>query len=145
MQTRRVDLSFEGESVRSSQVCAECGREYVLVRAFVRADDEPAAVVFAACHLHNGQSEVWFDVAVGSFDEPAFIDQVTFSCVVRSTGASLMTGPVATEGKAAFFGSILTADQARSSGRLDDFWRIVDYVVTTEPTVAEALYGTPPR
>jgi hypothetical protein len=60
----------------------------------------------------------------------------TFSRVVRSSGASLASGRVAAEGKADFFGTVLTAEQARTGPRLDQLWVIVDFVITEEPTIA---------
>jgi hypothetical protein len=136
-----MDLGFDGETVRSSHTCDVCGRDYVMVRSFVEDRDRPLAVVFAACHLHGGEPEIWIDAAMGSFAEPVFADQATFSCVVRASGATLVTGPVAAEGKANFFGTMLTPEQARSHPRIDDLWKLIDFVVTTEPTVANALYG----
>ena len=136
-----INLSFDGPIQHSQGACASCGADYPRVTAFVSGDDQPVAVVFAACHWHDGHSEAWLDVVVGSFLEPEFSDQATFSCRVKATGATLFSGPVASEGKAAMFGRMLTEDEARRDDRLPDVWAVVDYVVTHEPVVGDAVYG----
>jgi hypothetical protein len=110
--------------------------------AFVTDAGTARAVVFAACHSHERQSEAWLDIAIGSFVEPDFDDQVTFSCRVREDGATLFDGLVAAEGRAPFFGKKLTAEEAAQHSSLGKMWDIVDYVVTSDPTVAAAVYGS---
>ena len=110
--------------------------------AFVARDGDAFAVVFAACHTHDGQSEAWLDIVIGSFDEPEFADQATFSCRVRSSGATLFSGPVAAEGRAPFFGTKLSVDEAKAHGRLPDVWSVVDFVLAQDPTVGGCVYGT---
>ena len=80
---------------------------------------------------------------MGSFSEPEFADQVTFSCRVTLDGATLFDAVVAAEGKATLFGRKLTrACEAQGHPQLPDAWTIIDYMVTEEPTVAAAVNGT---
>ena len=136
-----INLSFDGPTRNSRGACSSCGADYPRVTAFVSGDDRPVAIVFAACHRHDGHSEAWLDVVVGSFLEPEFSDQVTFSCRVKSMGATLFSDAVASEGKAGMFGRMLTEDEARHDDRLPGVWAVVDYVVTHEPVVFDAVYG----
>ncbi|MCU1468796.1 MAG: hypothetical protein JWM72_4724 [Actinomycetia bacterium] len=124
-----------------SVTCTSCGREYPLVTAFVTKDSVATAIVYVACHAHDEHAEAWMDVAFGSFDEPDFADQATFSCRVRSEGVTLFPGPVAADGRAQFFGKMLSADEAKNHDGLPDVWAIVDFVGATEPTVRATVYG----
>jgi hypothetical protein len=136
-----VPLAFDGPVNEREVTCTACGREYPLVTAFVVLDGHAHAVAYAACHAHDGRTEVWLDVTIGSFDEPEFADQATFSCRVRETGATLFPGPVAAEGLAPFFGKKLTPEEAQLHPRLNEVWSVVDFVVTGAPTVEAAVYG----
>jgi hypothetical protein len=105
-------------------------------------DGSASAIVYAACHTHDDRSEAWLDVIVGSFEEPAFADQATFSCRVRSEGATLFPAPLAAEGRAPMFGKKLSAEEAIAHELLPTVWAIVDFVVTSEPTIRASVYGT---
>jgi hypothetical protein len=122
--------------------CTSCGVEYPFITAFVSREATALAVVYAACHTHDDATEAWLDVAIGSFHEPDFADQATFSCRVRSDGATLFSGPVAAEGRASFFGKKLTVEEAKTHHLLPDMWAVVDFVVSTEATVSASVYGS---
>ncbi len=109
------------------------------------SDGVAAAVYFAACHSHSGDSEsdeIWMDVVTGSWQEPEFADHCTMSCRIAADGAGLVDPLVAAEGTADFFGRRLSRDEALVHPRLDEVWEIVDFVVTTDETLAAVLYGT---
>jgi hypothetical protein len=136
-------LAFDGPPELRMTSCTSCGAEYPLITAFVVQGADALAVVYAACHAHDDRTEAWLDIAIGSFDEPDFADQATFSFRVRSEGATLFQGPVAADGRASFFGKKLTVDEAKEHHRLLDAWAVVDFVVTTEPTISASVYGSP--
>lgn len=112
-----------------------------MVTAFVVDETTPRAVVFAQCHGHEASPAAWLDIAVGSFSEPEFADQVTFSCRVTQEGATLFDAVVAAEGKASLFGRKLSRAEAEHHPQLSLAWEIVDFVVTAELGVAAAVYG----
>jgi hypothetical protein len=127
--------------------CSSCGREFSLVTAFVAESGSAIAIVYAACHSHADRNEAWLDVTVGSFEEPDFADQATFSCRARTEGATLFPALVAVEGRAPSIGKKLTVDEAHAHMRLPDVWALIDFMVTTEPTVRACVYegGNPPQ
>jgi hypothetical protein len=136
-----VTFAFDGEPSYRVVSCQECGRTSTLVTAFVTQDGTARAVVFAAIHRHDGSHEAWLDVTIGSFVEPDFADNVTFSCRVRADGATLVSGLVAGEGRAEFFGNKLSRESALSHPAVSTLWKVVDFVVTSEPTVSEGVYA----
>jgi hypothetical protein len=123
----------------TSHECPGCGRAYDLVTGFVFEDEDAHAIYYAACHRHQDLNEVWLDIALGDWDE-ALTDQVTFACRVGPEGASLVTPPVAAEGKADFFGRMLTRDEALQNERLSTLWAVVDFVLTTDVTIRDHFY-----
>jgi hypothetical protein len=135
-------VSFDGRPEERRITCTSCGQEYSLITAFVTVEETvSSAIVFAACHGHDRQNEAWLDIVLGPFMAPDFVDNVTFSCRVRSSGADLYLGPVAAEGRTPLFGLTLGPDEARahvSSGQARD---IVNFVVRHEPTLRGWICG----
>ena len=136
-------VSFDGRPEERHITCKSCGQEYSLITAFVTLEETNAsAIVFAACHGHDRQNEAWLDIVLGLFNAPDFVDNVTFSCRVRSSGADLYLGPVAAEGPTPIFGQTLGPDEARTHGSSGQAWAIVNFVVGSEPTLRGCLiYG----
>jgi len=129
-------MSFDGAPQRRQAICKSCEQEYPFITAFVRVEQESSsAIVYAACHGHEPEPEAWLDVVLGPFSGPDFADNVTFSCRVRSTGATLVEGPVAAEGRVHYFGCMLSPEQARSHPSGGQAWEIVTFVATNEPTL----------
>lgn len=132
-----LDLS-DREVVRLS--CDGCGREYERVVVFVVTHDGDAyAIASVVCHGHD-DSEVWIDVTFGSWVQP-FDDHVSMSCRVTAAGAGAVDALVASKGDADHYGRRLTREQALADPRLDEFWSVVDAVVTDVPEAAGTLDG----
>jgi hypothetical protein len=102
-------------------------------------------VCFATLHGDSDVRDVWMDVILGTFggDDPT--DHVTFGCHVVATGSG---DPVITavDGAAVFayrpiMGRRLTREQALSHERVDDFWRIVDLMLLSDPEVHSLIYA----
>jgi hypothetical protein len=77
-----VQFTLDEPSDVQTHHCHDCGAEYVLVKSFVLDEVGPYAIVFTACHHHEGSHEAWMDVILGTFgdDDPA--DRLTFGCRV---------------------------------------------------------------
>jgi hypothetical protein len=63
-------------------IVAVASRSYVLVRAFITKDGDAYAIVFAACHVHDGEREAWIDVILGTFSSDDDPDRVSFGARV---------------------------------------------------------------
>lgn len=138
-----VSLALDDERTVRSHRCDQCGRSYEQVVAFVFRDEDAHAVFHAQCHSHDDGSAptAWLDIALGSWEGPDFPDHVTFSVRVDANGAGIVDAPVGIEAKAALYGRKLQRDEALRDPRLDDVWDLVDFIVTTDPTVRLFVYG----
>jgi len=110
------------------------------VTGFVTRNGDAFAIYHAQCHGH-GKSEVWLDLVLGSWDEPEFSTNATFSCRVGLDGAALVDACGVVEGRAAYFGQKLRREEALADRRLDSVWELLDFVVSNDPTISSYLYG----
>lgn len=67
--------SFDGDPTSQLTACSECGVEHQSVTGFVLRDGDAHAVYFA--EWHPTLVEAYVDVILGSFEEPAYLDNVT--------------------------------------------------------------------
>jgi hypothetical protein len=139
-----VVLAYDSPQPAEERRCDQCGRSYLLVRAFITRDGGAYAIVFAACHVHEG--EAWIDVILGTFSSDDAPDHVTFGARVGPVAGQ--ADPAATAVPAAagysqspFWGIKLSRDEALAHPRIDEFWEIVDYVLLTDPVVHAHVYG----
>ena len=145
MTAERTGLAFDEEPVRQDKSCGECGRDYRLIRAFIKRDDVAIAVAFVALHRHGGIAEAWIDAILGTWGDDSVNDHVTFGCRVGPvTGqpepaASLVdaAGPYADR---PIWGSKLTREQALSHPQLSDYWQIVDFLLVGEAEIHAHIY-----
>ncbi|HEY6312726.1 MAG TPA: hypothetical protein VIY52_18255 [Streptosporangiaceae bacterium] len=70
-------LAYHSPQPAEERQCDHCGRSYLLVRAFITRDGDAYAIVFAACHVHDGEREAWIDVILGTFSSDDASDHVT--------------------------------------------------------------------
>lgn len=133
-QSAWVAFTFDQQPDVVAQECRSCGRPYEWVTGSILRDGDAFAVYYAQCHGHD-EDEVWLDVVIGSWEEPAYTDHATFSCRVTQAGAGLVDAPAASEGQAPFSGSKLTRSAALADPRLPDLWDVVDFLVVADPTV----------
>lgn len=142
----RSSLTFDGEPNRQDQACAECGRNYRLIKAFIRRDGDAYAIAFTALHEHGSTREAWIDVIFGTFGENTADDHVTFGCRVgpiegrTEPAASLVTGATP-YGDAPIWGQKLTREQALEHPRLHECWEVVEYMLVSDPEIRSHVYG----
>lgn len=137
-------LSFDPERSVEVKSCVSCGRGYTLVKGFIFDDDDAHAVFFAALHDH-GEKEAWIDVILGTFGEASMDDHVTFGSRVGPVGgnepAASLVPAAAPYGDAPIFGRKLTRDDALVHPLLPAFWRVVDFILVSDPDVHFHVYG----
>jgi hypothetical protein len=138
-------LSFDPERSVELKSCDACGRGYTLVKSFLFDDDEPHAVLFAALHDH-GEAEAWIDVILGTFGTEDFTDHVTFGCRVgpvdgQEEPAATLVNAARPYGDSPLFGRKLARDEAIAHTLLPGFWRVVDFVLVSDPDVHFHVYG----
>jgi hypothetical protein len=138
-----VTLALDDEGADREIACPSCGRTFRYVSGFVYRDGDAHAIYHAQCHGHDTRDEVWLDLVVGEW-EPDYQDQFTFSCRVSTTGAGLVDAPVASSGQAEYFGAKLSRTEALEHERLAQVWELVDFVLTTDPTISDYIYGPTP-
>ena len=134
-----MTLSLDGPPQVTDNVCDSCGRSYKWVCGFVARSDEAFAIYYAQCHGHQEAGEIWLDVVLGSWDEPAYADQVTFSCRIGPTGVGLVDAPRASKGEAPYSGLKLSRSAALASSRVEDLWAVVHFIADADHTVASYL------
>ena len=149
-----TQLSHDGEPDVRQVECRQCATPFAQAIGFVLADGSAHAVYYAGLHHHDGLHDAWLDVILGSWperdDELYPPDHVTFSCRVGPGAAapdpyaSLIAAPATASGRnQALFGRRLTRDEALAHPWLDEFWRVVDFVVLESQPVREHLDHQP--
>jgi hypothetical protein len=140
-----VSLAFDAERSVDQQDCADCAGPCRLVHGYLNRFGTEHAAFFAACHHHDGVSEVLIDVILGWATE-GDQDRVTFGCRVGTVADH--DGPVATlvDAAAAYaddpeWGRKLSRAEAQTDPRLQDFWAAVDFVLVHDPTVRPHVYA----
>jgi hypothetical protein len=138
-------LEFDGEPDRQDKACAECGRSYRLIKAFITLDGRAYAVAFTALHRHNSTREAWIDVIFGTFGEDKTDDHITFGCRVwpiqgqAEPGASLVSGAIP-YGAQPIWGQKLTREEAGVHPRLQEYWNVVDYLLLNDREIHSHVY-----
>jgi hypothetical protein len=133
-------LSIDERVVRPER-CTGCGAAYDHVTGFVVDDEGAHSVYFAACHGHPEHSAS-IDVVLGTWTEENAEDHVTFSCLLRATGAVAVDAPVAVNrDDSLLMGDQLTRDAALRHELLGSFWQVVDLLAEFDESIAEAVLG----
>jgi hypothetical protein len=143
--TRQDDAVFalDGDRDVSHHVCPGCGREYDRVLGFLLPDGNARAVYRAALHGHDDpQRETWIEVTFDDdWSDPDQTHRVSLACRVGlfdgeiRPAAALVTAGVAYP-EPGTFGRRLTRVEALASPLLEEFWEVVDWVLTHDPDVA---------
>jgi hypothetical protein len=138
-------LSFDPERNVELKSCTSCGRDYTLVKSFILDHDDAHAIVLAALHDHDGK-EAWLDIILGTFGTEDYTDYVTFGCRLgpvegqREPAATLVQAAEPYE-ESAMFGLKLSRDEALIHPWLAQFWRVVDFVLLSDPDIHFHVYG----
>lgn len=146
-----MPLSYDGERTIEEKVCSDCGRPFLLLKAFLSRHDEPYAVTFVALHRHGGP-EAWIDVIFGAWgsedpaDVPEHHDHLTFGCRVgavdgQDTPAASLVPAAAPYVDSSWWGEKLDPDGARAHPLLPDFWKVVDHLIEADPVIHGHVYG----
>jgi hypothetical protein len=140
-----MSLWFDGEPTVDRRTCRDCGVDYLLVNSFILDSAGPYAIAFTALH-HHIHHEAWMDVIFGSFEAEPSEDRITFGCRVGPVEGSDEPGATAVQAAVPYtdslmFGHKLSRDEALAHQRLADFWRVVDFLLESEPTLNHHVYG----
>jgi len=139
-------LGFDEEPNRQDQECAQCGQAYRLIKSFVTRGGDAHAIAFTALHRHGSQSEAWIDVILGTFGEDNSDDHITFGCrvgpVIGQTepAATLVTAAIPYSDRP-IWGRKLSREEALVHPRLADYWKVVDFLLVSEPETRAHVYG----
>jgi hypothetical protein len=139
------DFSFDGVPSTREVTCPTCGEKHDGDTGFVLNRGQAFAAYYADWYPHS--SEAWVEVILGSFDGPAYSDDVTIGCRYGyvdgqpDAAASLFTPTRSGD----IFGRILDREAALKSNRIGDFWSVTDWLVTNDPLLHRTVYRLPPR
>ena len=138
-------LSFDPERTVELRSCGSCGHGYTLIKSFILDNGDAHAVLFAALHDH-GEREAWIDVIMGTFGTEDFADHITFGCRVgpvqgQAEPAATLVAAVAPFGDSPIFGRKLYRDEALVHPWISCFWRVVDFVLVSDPDIHFHVYG----
>jgi hypothetical protein len=128
--------------------CPCCGDPIDRSWNLIRRDGDVLALYYASCYPHGGAREAWLDVVFGSSHSEGAPDHVTFGCRVGPVAgqagpvATAVDGGLARDGEA-LFGRKLSRAEALTHPRLEQFWRVVDFVLAADPLVHRHVYGRP--
>lgn len=140
-----MTLSLDGAPETREQECACCGTTFVVVNHFILNDEHTHAIAKSALHHHGGEYEAWIDVIFGPFENDPTQERVSFGCRVGPVDGA--AEPAATVVDAAqpypdspLWGRKLSREEALQHGSLPQFWRIVDWLLLTDPTMHTHVY-----
>jgi len=136
-------LSLDGDREVDHLVCPGCGREYDRILGFLLRDGMARAIYRAALHGHDDPArETWIDVPFDDdWGDPEQTKRVSLACRIGvfdgqvEPAAALVTAGLAYP-QPGTFGRRLTRDDALRSPLLEEFWEVVDWVLTNDPDVA---------
>jgi hypothetical protein len=89
---------------------------------------------------------VWIDVILGTLGGDTIDDHVTFGCRVGPVADSPEPAPTLVQAcldgsGAKIHGVLLPREDGLAHPRLPEFWAVVDFVLTNDPTLNAHLYG----
>ena len=140
-----MTLSLDGAPEILEQKCSCCGTTYTVVDHFILLDGHSHAIAKSALHHHSGDHEAWIDVIFGPFGDDTTEERVSFGCRVGPIAGS--TEPAATVVDAAqpypdapLWGHKLSREEALQQDSIAQFWGVVDWLLTTDPTIHGHVY-----
>jgi hypothetical protein len=124
--------------------CADCGRVFQWVTAFVYRDGDADAIYYASCYHHDGH-EVWIDATFSTTWADGVDYRVSFGCRVGAIeghdGPPASLVPAGAFSDSDNFGRRFTRDDALAHPQLSEFWELVDDVLDHDPVVYSHVYG----
>lgn len=142
-----MTLSLDGAPDIREQDCSCCGATFIVTDHFILMDGHTHAIAKTALHDHDGDHEAWIDVIFGPFGDNSAEGRVTFGCRVGPIAGA--TEPAATVVDAAqpypdspVWGHKFSREEALQQDSLAQFWDVVDWLLSTDPTVHRHVYRT---
>ena len=140
-----MTLGLDGAPDIREQECSCCGTTFVVVDHFILMNGRTHAIAKSALHHHGEEHEAWIDVIFGPFGDEATVERVSFGCRVGPTAGA--GEPAATVVDAAqpypdspLWGHKLSREEALQQDSLAQFWGVVDWLLSTDPTVHGHVY-----
>ena len=142
-----MTLSLDGAPDIREQDCSCCAATFIVTDHFILMDGHTHAIAKTALHHHDGDHEAWIDVIFGPFGDDAAEGRVTFGCRVGPIAGA--KEPAATVVDAAqpypdspVWGHKFSREEALQQDSLAQFWDVVDWLLSTDPTVHRHVYRT---
>lgn len=140
------DLEVEPtQVVEDNCECCRAPRTVVTGFVHVAAGDTLAAYIaslYPAGPAHD--EEVWIDVILGTWGTEDASDHVTLGAHCKvGQGCMLVEAAQAALEDEPIYGRRLTRMEGLTYPRVDEFWAVVDAILTADPTVADFYYGSP--
>lgn len=119
------------------QTCGGCQETHPSAVGFLLRNDSVFATYRASWNPHGRES--WVDMAIGSFEDPDYANQVLFACRIgpvdgQDTNAcSLVTPQWGQPDPGPILGRSLDRDAALAHHWLPDFWQAIDWLILNDP------------
>ena len=120
-----VVLAYDSPQPAEERRCDHCGRSYLLVRAFITRDGDAYAIVFAACHVHEGEREAWIDAILGTFSSDDHSNHVTFGARVGPVAGQAEPAATAVPAAAGTLRDLRVAEVVKQDIHLDEGGAII--------------------
>ena len=136
-------LAFDSDPVVRHRECAECDGTHEAVHGFITDGGSAHAVFYADWYPHV--PEAYIDVVLGTWGDDQYLDHVTFGCRIghvsgqEAPGASLVRA-AAVRPDHPMFGIKLDRREALEHPLLEEFWRVVDWLILNEPVLHANVY-----
>jgi hypothetical protein len=134
-------FSWDGDPEVYTIQCEWCGISHPSSRGFVLRDQNAHAIFHT--EWHPSVEVGYVEITTGSFSEPDYEDQTTFGIQVgpqeedSDIAARLIQ---AQRGKGnPVFGRHLTREEALQSPRLEEVWKVFDWLVDSDPILQHNL------
>lgn len=140
-----MTLSLDGAPDIREHECTCCGKTYVVVDHFILKDGYTHAIAKSALHHHGGDHEAWIDVIFGPFGDDSTAQRVSFGCRVGPIEGNAEPAATAVDAAQPYpdspvWGHKLSREEALQHDSLARFWSVVDWLLTTDPTIHGHVY-----
>ncbi|MEV4684236.1 hypothetical protein [Streptomyces kurssanovii] len=145
----RMLLTFGPDRQTREFTCDCCNAPIERAWDFIYADGAPHAAYFANCYHHTDRDhDAWIDVIFGTWGggSDQWSDHVAFACrigpvVGQTTPASTLVTAGLAHPDGPLFGLKLDREAALQHPRLNEFWKVSDFILENDPLVLGHIYG----
>jgi hypothetical protein len=141
-------FSLELGSEVANIICGHCEKPFKSVYGFIKKDDWAYSAYFATLQTGHDKITVGLSVSIGKWWDDTAVDERTWIYMLvwpSESGSGFEVRIEEPEGSrhsdSKILGGKLSADEARHSPLLNDFFAVADFVIDNDPAVLSYLSG----